>query len=37
MEGEMATANQLARLIAFLLLAYFALTAAKAFAFTFVW
>jgi hypothetical protein len=37
MEEKMAEANQLARLIAFLLLAYFALTAAEAFAFTFVW
>jgi hypothetical protein len=33
----MAKADQLARLMVFLLLSYFALTAAGAFAFTFVW
>jgi hypothetical protein len=37
MERKMAKADQLARLIAFLLLSYFALTAGGAFAFTFVW
>jgi len=33
----MASADQLARLMAFLLLGYFALTAAATFAFTFIW
>lgn len=33
----MARADQLARLMIFLLLGYFALTAAEALAFTFVW
>jgi hypothetical protein len=33
----MAQADQLARLLVFLLLGYFALTAAATFAFTFVW
>ncbi len=33
----MAKADQVARLIAFLLLGYFALTAAATFAFTFGW
>jgi hypothetical protein len=37
MEGKMAQADQLARLIVLLLLTYFALTAAGAFVFTFVW
>jgi hypothetical protein len=33
----MASADQLTRLMAFLLLGYFALTAAATFAFTFIW
>jgi hypothetical protein len=33
----MARADQLARLMVFLLLGYFALTAAGTFAFTFIW
>jgi hypothetical protein len=33
----MAKADPLAKLVAFLLLGYFALTAAEAFAFTFAW
>jgi hypothetical protein len=37
MERRMAKADQLVRLLPFLLLGYFALTAAEAFAFTFVW
>jgi hypothetical protein len=37
MEWNMAKADQLARLMPFLLLGYFALTVAAAFAFTFVW
>jgi hypothetical protein len=37
MEGKMREANQLAKLIAFLLLVYFALTVVGVFAFTFVW
>ena len=37
MEKKMARADQLARLMAFLLLGYFALTAAGALAFTFIW
>ena len=36
-EEKMARADQLARLMAFLLLGYFALTAAGTFAFTFIW
>jgi hypothetical protein len=34
---KMAEANQLARLVVFALLGYFALTAAGTFVFTFVW
>jgi len=37
MERKMSKADQLARLLAFLLLTYFAFTAAGVFAFTFVW
>jgi hypothetical protein len=37
MEWNMAKADQLAKLMLFLLLGYFALTVAAAFAFTFVW
>jgi hypothetical protein len=37
MESKMAKADQLATLMAFLLVGYFALTVAGAFAFTFVW
>jgi hypothetical protein len=37
MEKKMAKADQLARLMVFLLLSYFVLTVAGTFAFTFVW
>jgi hypothetical protein len=37
MEPKMRKTDQLATLIGFLLLAYFALTAAGVFAFTFIW